>query len=532
MKRAFISSILIFLLIFLASSIFHAQANSPIVNSKIVSVIVYPEMALIKKAVTVELKKGDNTATLSGLTPDIIDDSIQISSPEPDINILDLKVSETYLTEFEQEEVKRLKKQLEEVEKSLLLKSAEKDAIKLFSSTIERFSPQLKDQQMNIPAINSYFELLEKIFKKTGRAMAELEEELKKLNKEKERLESELKSYGSKKEKSKALSILLYSKKEGKGTLEVSYLVRGARWSPGYYLRANTVTGKYTVEYLAMISQNSGEDWKDAEIIISTQRPVSFRDIPKQRPWYVDRAERRVLPFLKKGLELAREAPDVEKEMEEMEFTPRVEEELVAVNFILPRGMNIPSDGKPHRIVLATKEKDTAIKYTTVPRSSPYAYLKAEFENPLTYPMLPGKIKIYLDNRFVGELLLNNTLYPGERREIPLGIDESIKVERKLIRKFTEYQGILTKETAISYDYLTEITNGRSKEIEIELKDNLPVSKNEKIRIEVKEPEDRSMVKEDGSYTLLLKLKPKETYRLKTSFTVIFPREWEITGVE
>jgi uncharacterized protein (TIGR02231 family) len=533
MKRALISFVFPFLLIFLTSSFPFAQTNSPVINSRLISVVVYPETALVKKAITANLKRGENIITLSGLTPEIIDDSIQISLSNPDINIVDVKVSETFLSPFEQEEVKRLKEKLEEIERAILLKNAEKEAIKLFSSTIERFSPQLKDQQINIPAINSYFELIEKIFKRTGKTIAEIEEELKRLNKEKTNLENELKGYGKRKERTKGISILLYSKKDSRGIIEVSYLVQGAGWRSGYDLRTNSITGRYVVEYIAMIFQNSGEDWKDAELRVSTQRPASFRDIPDQRPWYVDKLERReVLPFLKKGLELARGAPDVEKKAEEIEITPRVEEELAAVNFILPEGINIPSDGKPHRIVLATKDKETAIRYTTVPRISPYAYLKAEFENPLAYPILPGKMKIYLDGRFVGEILLNKTLYPGEKREIPLGIDESIKIERKLTKKFTEYQGTFTKETAISYEYMTEITNGKSKEIEVELKDNLPVSRNEKIKIEVKEPKDRALIKEDGSYIVLLKLKPHETYRLKTSFTVIFPREWEIKGVE
>jgi uncharacterized protein (TIGR02231 family) len=530
-KRVLIPFVFLFLLPFLAISTSHAQNNSQVVNTRIVSVTVYPETALIKKAVILELKKGDNTATLSGLTPEIIDDSIQISSSDPDINILDIKVSETFLSEFQQEEVKRLKSSLEEVERAILIKSAEKDALKLFSSTIEKYSPQSKEQQIDISAINSYFELIEKVFKRTGRAIAEIEEELKKLNKEKERLENELRSYGQKKEKTKVLLISLYSKKDTRGTVEVSYLVQGAGWRPGYNLKVNSNTNKYVIEYLAMISQNSGEDWKDTEVIVSTRKPASFRDIPVPSPWYVDRAERReVLPFLRKGLALTREAP--EKEFEKKGVAPEIKEELASVNFILPGGINIPSDGRSHRIVLASQQKDTVIKYITVPRNSPYAYLKTEFENPFTYPVLPGEVRIYLDNRFAGEILLNKALYPGEKREMPLGIDERIKVERKLTRKFTEYQGTFTKETAISYEYTTGITNGTSKEIELEFKDNLPVSRNEKIKIEIREPKDRSMIKEDGSYALLLKLKSGETHQLKTSFTVIFPRDWEITGVE
>jgi len=526
MERIIISLILASLLVVLVSSI-PATADGTVLNSKLISVTVYPEMALIKKALTLKLKKGENRVSLSGLTPEIIDDSIQATTFEPEMSILDIKVSETYLSEFHQEEVKRLKERIEEIERSILVKNAEREAIKSFSSTIDKFSPQIKEHPINIPAINAYFELIEGLFKKTGRSIAEIEEELKKLNKEKENLENELESYGSKKEKSKVISILLFSKREGIGTVEISYLVKSARWSPNYDLRANSVTGKYNIEYIAIIFQNSGEDWKNTEVIVSTQKPASFRDIPELRPWYVDKAERRVFHFMK-GVQTF----GFQEEAWKGEPAPAIKEELTAVNFILPKGIEIPSDGMPHRVVLASKEDEAVFKYTAVPRFSPYAYLKAEFENPFTYPMLSGEMKVYLDNKFVGKILLNRTLHPGEKRDIPLGIDESIKIERKLTKKFTEYKGTFTKETAINYEYLTEITNGKSKEIELELRDNLPVSRNEKIKIEIKEPKDKSMIKEDGSYTLLLKLKPKDTYRERISFTVIFPSEWEITGVQ
>lgn len=286
---------------------------------------------------------------------------------------------------------------------------------------------------------------------------------------------------------------------------------------------------------IATITQKTGEDWKGAEITVSTAKPVSFRDIPELNPWYVDQFKpipREAFMYRMSKAAGMEKSIIKEEELEEQAQEPVMKEGLTSVSFTLPAGINIPADGKAHRVVLASQIKEAKMKYITVPKLSPYAYLKADFENPFTFPMLAGDVNIYLDGRFAGTIAINKTLYPSEKREVPLGIDEGIKVERKLEKKFTEYSSVITKETSVTYEYLTTITNGKSRDIEIELKDNLPVSRNEKIKIEIHKPKDKSLIKEDGSYTLNINLKPKETFKSKTSFTITYPRDWSISGVE
>jgi uncharacterized protein (TIGR02231 family) len=517
-------------------------------SSKILSVTLYPDMALIRRAVQVELRRGENTVVLEGLTPEIIDASVQVDvevGSAAEVNVLDVKVWETFLSAFKQrEEIEKIKQRLEEVDREILLKGAEEEGVKIFISNVEKFSSSAKERIASINVVSSYFELIEKILMKSERRLAEIEDNLKKLNDEKNKLENELKVYGDKKEKTKSIEFLVYSRKDSVSTLMVSYLVRRAGWKPSYDIRADTVLNRCSIEYLAMIFQSTGEDWEDVEISVSTQKPSLFREIPELSPWYVDKLE--VIPFVKKerkgafmALQERAAADVVVGEGEKEGFLPypaqaQVVQELASVSFTLPRGIKIPSDDKLHRVVLATAYRDVKISYVTVPRIAPYVYLKTAFENPFSYPMLSGDAKIYVDNKFVGKIFLEKTLYPGESKDVPLGVDESIKVERKLVRKFTEYGGIgvFATEKTIHYEYTVEISNGKPKDIELEFNDNLPISKNEKIRVEIKEPRDKNLIKEDGRYTLLLKLKPKEVYKHKVAFSVSFPKNWEVIGIE
>ena len=280
-----------------------------------------------------------------------------------------------------------------------------------------------------------------------------------------------------------------------------------------------------------MIWQKSGINWKDAEVRISTQKPASFRDIPEAKPWYIDISKGiYVYPMIEKSSR-AKSLDQFLPEEEQLQDV-KVEEEVASVSFILPRKISIPSDGKPHMVVVDTAEKNTTMKYTVLPRVSLYAYLTADIENPFNYPMLAGESKVYLDGKFVGDLSIKKNLYPGEKKVIPFGIDESIKVDRKLVKKFTEYQGAFNKEISINYEYLTEITNGKSIPIEIDLRDNIPVSKNEKIKIDIKEPKEIDKIGQDGSFILKIYLNAKESYKLKTAFKVTYPVDLQVKGLE
>src|SRR5262249_18234014 len=58
------------------------------------------------------------------------------------------------------------------------------------------------------------------------------------------------------------------------GKLRLNYLVSAASWTPQYKFKA---TGKdkdpVTVEYLAAVRQQSGEDWSNIKISLSTAQP-------------------------------------------------------------------------------------------------------------------------------------------------------------------------------------------------------------------------------------------------------------------
>lgn len=65
-----------------------------------------------------------------------------------------------------------------------------------------------------------------------------------------------------------------------KGSFSLNYMVKNASWYPFYDIRAKDITSKVNLVYKANVLQNSGEDWKNVKLILSTGNPTVDNQIP------------------------------------------------------------------------------------------------------------------------------------------------------------------------------------------------------------------------------------------------------------
>ena len=69
-----------------------------------------------------------------------------------------------------------------------------------------------------------------------------------------------------------------------RATLRLRYLVDQATWAPSYNVRAETGRSQVLVEYNASIQQQSGEDWTDVAMTLSTATPSLVAKAPVLAP--------------------------------------------------------------------------------------------------------------------------------------------------------------------------------------------------------------------------------------------------------
>jgi uncharacterized protein (TIGR02231 family) len=514
--------------LFLLLSLIPARADEIAPRFKINSVVVYTDQALISKVAVFKVKQGESVVKVSKLTPMLVDGSVQVEITKGSgVKILDVKVVETFLEGAEVEKAKRLRAKLDSLNKLLSEKAGKVEVIAGKIEQLKKLSPP--GQRFTVQEVESYFKFYERMLAENVNERTKLQGEIEKLNEEKKRIEDELRSLTSVKEKSKSIEIYLMSERDEEMGLRVSYVVYGANWVPGYEVRVSS-GGKVDLSFFAFVRQLTGEDWgSDVDIEISTARVSVSGTPPEISQWIVDVYQPRpIKPFLK------REEPAVEKaETPEIEFlAPEVEIEPTSFSFKLRQKLEIPSDDQQHRVFISSFSESVPFVYYAVPKISRYAYLQTKLKNEFAFPILPGKVNVFIDGKYVSSSSFNKIL-PGDSFDVSFGVDEAVRVERKLKRKFTEYTGLVGKNVKISYEYEIEVQNGKGREISIEVRDNFPISRNEKIKVVLESPRgEEAQIGDDGIIRWRFNLPVGGKKILSVKFYVEFPKDLKVVGLE
>lgn len=204
----------------------------------------------------------------------------------------------------------------------------------------------------------------------------------------------------------------------------------------------------------------------------------------------------------------------------------------ISTTFVINTKNTIPSDNSTHKVTIAINNLPIDFSYTSIPKILPKVYVKGKAANKNDYPLLEGEINIFVDNDFVNRTFLN-TIVPTDTLELALGIDESIKCEKILKNKFAEAKGLFDGSKMITYDYEIKITNNRKTAEDISVYDQLPITRNEKIKTELLIPKDLAEKLNDKKELKWdLKLNPGETKIIPLKFTVEFPNNISVYGLE
>lgn len=74
-------------------------------------------------------------------------------------------------------------------------------------------------------------------------------------------------------------------------TLELSYVVPGARWAPAYQCKLARDGSKAEIQLRAWVAQRTGEDWKGVRLRLSTAAPLRFSELPELSSIRIGRAQ-------------------------------------------------------------------------------------------------------------------------------------------------------------------------------------------------------------------------------------------------
>jgi len=315
--------------------------------------------------------------------------------------------------------------------------------------------------------------------------------------------------------------------------LELSYVVPGASWEPGYDVRVRGT--EVTVLSYGLVSQHTGEDWPECELALSTARPAVSVVVPELQPWYLDRVlPVPAAPAAAYGASGGRvpEAARMARFAAAPAMAPNlaaVEQGTTAVTYRPSRPVAVPSGAQGHRTTLAQLDLTASLGYVTAPVLAEEAYLRATVKNTSEHALRPGRASVFHDAEFVGTTVLEPWA-PGEELELALGVDDRIRVERELVRR-TASKATLSGQKRREAEYRISVGNHGPREAVVTVLDQAPVSRDDTITVrDVKtspEPVETSAL---GEFTWKLTLAPGKTGEVKLSYRVDVAKGVELSG--
>ena len=215
---------------------------------------------------------------------------------------------------------------------------------------------------------------------------------------------------------------------------------------------------------------------------------------------------------------------------------------MTSASFKIAAPTTIPSDNTPQKVSVTTARLDAKLQYQSLPALQETAYLSAYVDNKTDFPLLAGNTNVFLDGAFVSTATIK-TIMPGERFQLALGADEGMAVKRRVVNRFSENTGLTGKGRRVTYEYLITLTNKKKTAERVVFKETLPVSRHEKIVVNLLTPAEREVgtlekpgreITREENNTLVwrIDMKPGEKREITVKFNIEFPADFQVTGLE
>lgn len=280
-----------------------------------------------------------------------------------------------------------------------------------------------------------------------------------------------------------------------RATLRVTYAVRNARWAPLYDARLDTGAKdrKPALELVrrAEITQTTGEDWSNVALAVSTVRTARGGSAPELNSLIVqypqaprpqaagavsDMAKLRAMPAPMAQEALAQRADEQQAVVETGGFQ---------VMFRIPGRVSVGANEGAKSLRVSTATIAPGLVVRSSPVRDPTAFLEASFVQGEDAPLLPGRVAIYRDGVFVGRGQMASAS-KDEMVRLGFGADDKVKIVRSVVKRNEGSAGlIVTTSKTDERAFKTSVRNGHDFPIRIAIEDQLPVSENEDIAVEM-----------------------------------------------
>ncbi len=333
-----------------------------------------------------------------------------------------------------------------------------------------------------------------------------------------------------------------------KGELTVTYAVRAARWTPVYDARLATTGARPSLELVrrAEIRQQTGEDWQDIALTVSTARVAQGGTVPMLPSLIVryQEPERALGGAPRPSTMPAPAAPAVRMRQEDSAtaLAGRVAEQEAVVDmggfqasFGIPGRTSISSGDNARALRIGTGTIEPQLVSRVVPSLDTTAFLEARFKHAEDVPLMPGRVSLYRDGVFAGRAVLAAATREDEVK-LGFGPDDLVRVEHHIVRRTDGSAGIISSSKTEEREFRIVVRNGAQAPRRLVVEDRLPVTEAQDIVVEaltgMTVPTSRDTDGRRGIVAWSFDLAPGATREIRHGWRLRWPADRRIEPVQ
>ena len=499
------------------------------VKTRAGAVQIYRSGADVTRTGRVELEKGTNETEITGLSNNAVIDTVKLFFPAG-VQLTDIRFRHGADTDDDDRESVKIREKITDLQKKtevLELQAALWKENGSFSGTAKPDIAEVEHYIEKLP------ERLNGLYEEINTIKREIKVQQRAL-KEADRLEN-----------LPVITAVLEAPEAGAYDFEVQYHEQSASWEPVYEVHTDA-EGPLTLKVRARLFQHTGEDWEAVKVSLLTSTPAGG-SLPVLDPVYlnfrtavpVSGSARRSSAKMMRNMVYEDAMMDVEEaaapmmmagatggtaQLQRIETSAaETESSDTLTEYTLPGTKTITADTKGTMADLLEYQLPAEYAVSAVPKMDVRAYLAAKVKTEDLPEDIHGTAGIYLNGVYAGETDITADL-TKETLDIPLGKEEGIQVSRTEKKRKTS-EAMLKNQRTTEYAYELKITNGKTKETEITVTDQIPVSQDKTIIVEAVNKDGAEFKEETGILTWKLKLDPKETKTLNLAYKVSWPKD-------
>lgn len=518
------------------------------IKSRLDRVTIYQDRALVEKSIKVNLQKGENKFIITGNAQVVQAMNVHFSSSE------DWFISS----------LNSLKKSIPEKEmvKALLPANAYQQYL-AFKTKNDRLQEEINDNALQIQTlmaqktalgnmkaiantsaidtvatIKSQFLFQREEMKNINRMLSEANERQQEMYFQKSKvvqdMESLIKKYTGGKNvltSDNVLEVSLYANMPKQDEeIKYSYLVYGVSSVYNYDVMLDDEKKSAVFSLKNSVSQNTGENWKDCEIVFSTSKGDYVGYDAELYPYYLDYSQNN--PYQTKDVKLSRNAL-VAKEyagedavsLNDVEvFSGSIKNNLtLSKEYMLNTPQCIASGEQAVTIPLYNEKTKAYFTRFSTPKNEEKVFYTALLPDWEDLGLLEVACDVYLMGRFISKSVINTTTM-GDTMRFAVGDDKNIKVSRKIRKTSPTEKGFLSKEVVETANISLIIKNTKNEAVELGIKDQIPISANTEIKVSDVELAGGELNANTGVVRWNVSLAPKEEKTITFSYTVKYPK--------